>query len=356
MLLLLTHLLFVFLISASADVPFTDIFTSHVNGHFCYRVPNVVRAPSGTILVFVEARGSSCDDQAPKDVMMSRSHDEGATWSSPEMVIPGFALGGSLTFRNPYPVFTANGTLVLQAANTTITPWFSLQLTSMDEGLTWSLPTPLTHFLGPFDGILNGPGSGLMLTQAPYTGRLLTCGTTAYKNFAGPNAAVVTYSTDEGVSWTISYVWTATDESKMAECQMAELRNGSVLANFRNQEAPRDPCLCRRMSRSDDGGATWTLPFNVPDLIEPVCSAGLQDTVAGLYFSNPASTKVRVNMTVRKSLDGGNTWPQSLQVYAGSAAYSTLVPVGDPASGGVGIVYERDSNPAIKISYARVSL
>jgi len=29
--------------------------------------------------------------------MMSRSPDEGITWSEPEMVIPGFALGGNQT-------------------------------------------------------------------------------------------------------------------------------------------------------------------------------------------------------------------------------------------------------------------
>jgi sialidase-1 len=137
---------------------------------------------------------------------------------------------------------------------------------------------------------------------------------------------------------------------------MAQLLNGSVLINFRNQESPRDACACRRVSRSDDEGATWTLPANAPELIEPICSAGLQQTAAGLYFSNPASATERVNMTVRKSLDGGNSWPQSLQVYAGSAAYSTLVPVGDPSVGAVGIVYERTYNTTIHISYSRVPI
>ena len=39
-----------------------------------------------------------------------------------------------------------------------------------------------------------------------------------------------------------------------AECQMAELRNGSVLATIRNEQRPRAPCNCRLASRSDDGG------------------------------------------------------------------------------------------------------
>ena len=90
-------LFLIYLLCTFADLPFTDIFIAKTFDHFCYRVPNVVRAPSGNLLVFVEARGPSCDDQAPKDIMMSRSSDEGITWSEPEMVIPGFSLGGNQT-------------------------------------------------------------------------------------------------------------------------------------------------------------------------------------------------------------------------------------------------------------------
>jgi sialidase-1 len=259
-----------------------------------------------------------------------------------------------LSSRNPYPVFNAKGVLILQVSNSTQLPWISLQLYSTNEGKNWTDPTPLQHFLGPFDGILNGPGSGLLLQQTNYSGRILACGTTEYEGFPDPDAAAVMYSNDNGSSWVISYLWSDTIKSRMAECQMAELNNGSVLINFRNQEEPRDPCLCRRMSRSDDGGITWTLPVNIPELIEPICSAGFQQTVSGLYFSNPASTTERVNMTVRKSLDNGNTWPKSLQVYAGSSAYSTLVPVGDPINGDVGIIYERSYNTSIHISYSRI--
>ena len=91
-----------------------------------------------------------------------------------------------------------------------------------------------------------------------------------------------------------------------------------------------------------------------PELIEPVCSAGLLQTAAGLFFSNPASSTGRVSLTVRKSLDGGATWPRSLLVYAGSAAYSVLVPVGEPALGAVGVVFERNYNVSIHIAFARV--
>jgi sialidase-1 len=332
----------------SADLPAVSIFVAGTLNHTCYRVPNAVRAPSGALLVFVEARGPSCDDQAPKDVMLSRSLDNGATWSPPEVVLPGWYLDGKLTFRNPYPVFTAAGLLLLQVSNTTLAPWFSLQLTSTDEGVSWSPPAPLAPSLGPFDGVLNGPGSGLLLTQAPHAGRLLTCGTTVYDTaFPRSRGGVVTVSDNAGASWSITQVFTVSPGgAAAAECQLAELRNGSVLGTFRNEQRPRTPCSCRLASRSDDGGLTWTPLAQQPQLVEPVCSAGLLQTAAGLFFSNPASAAARGNITVRKSLDGGATWPAKLLVHSPlSAGYSTLVPVGDAAAGNVGLVYEVAGGP-----------
>ena len=86
-----------------------------------------------------------------------------------------------------------------------------------------------------------------------------------------------------------------------------------------------------------------------------MCSAGLLQTSAGLFFSNPASATARANITVRKSLDGGSTWPSALRVQTPpSAGYSTLVPVGDAAAGNVGVVFEVSDNGQPGISFAAV--
>ena len=313
------------------------IFTAGTDGHACYRVPGAVSAPSGALLVFVEARGASCEDNTPKDVMLARSNDGGVTWDAPVVVMPGFSLGTNHTYRNPTPVFSADGTLILQFVNTTVQPWRSLQLTSADEGRTWS--SPADPRLGVADSLLAGPASGILLRtpSSPRPGRLLFCGTNYYDPGNQPPVGARTWLSDDG-----GRTWTAPPGAlfpTMAECVLAELADGSLLINFRaNHE--NATCMCRAQARSINGGTNWSPLEYAPALIEPVCSAGLLQTSAGLYFSNPASRTSRINMTVRWSSDGGMTWPQAQQIWPAGSAYSVLVPI---AASGVGVIFERIS-------------
>ena len=167
--------------------------------------------------------------------------------------------------------------------------------------------------------------------------------------------AVVWYSDDAGQSWSVS---PSSDPllAGMQECQLVELANGTVLMNMRN--AHLDTCSCRAVSRSDDGGHTWTAPYFAPQLVEPVCSAGLINTNdvgadAGgtadrLFFSNPADKSARDQMMVRRSDDGGRSWDQQRLVWAGPAAYSVLVPVNNTH---VGLVFENGQSS----TYERIS-
>jgi sialidase-1 len=335
--------------AAGSPPRLTPIFTAGAHGYTCYRIPSAVQAPSGALLVFAEARFSrACDDGNPvNDVVLSRSLDNGATWSPPAVVFQG----RGLNYRNPTPVFSSNNTLVLQFVNATLRgPWRTLQMVSSDEGGSWS--PPADPALGAADSFLAGPANGLLLRsgRSPAPGRLVMCGTNFYdftRPPAAPVGARVWYSDDaSGAPGTWASPPAPMAAPGMAECAMAELGNGSVLINFRANHL--SPCLCRSQARSDDGGATWGPLAYVPDLIEPVCSAGLLALAggAGLLFSNPASTTSRVNMTVRRSRDGGLTWPDSAQIWPGGGAYSVLVPVG--ASGAAaGIVFETLDGAAV---------
>jgi len=324
-----------------------DVFTADAGGYACYRVPSLV-ASDGILHMFVEARRTSCSDQAPKDILVARSYDSGVTWPSRQAVV-GYS-SGNQTYRNPYATVLQNGSLLLQFVNSTVQPWSSYQSRSDDKGITWTSPVAqamhgIPHWL---DGILAGPGTGIVLGRAssgaaPHPGRLVSCGTTGYQ--AGRNmTAAVWYSDDSGASWHVGKpVFPG-----MAECQVAELPEGEVLINFRGDH--EDICDCRAQSRSSDGGSTWSKIEWVPQLIEPVCSAGLAtDVSAGcqqdripaaseqvsqtaplLVFSNPASKTKRLNMTVRASADGGATWPWEQLLWDGPSAYSCLTAMDAP--------------------------
>ncbi len=57
-----------------------DVFISGTEGYPCYRIPAVLRLPSGTILLFAEGRRGG--DTGPNDIVYKTSKDDGVTWSA----------------------------------------------------------------------------------------------------------------------------------------------------------------------------------------------------------------------------------------------------------------------------------
>jgi sialidase-1 len=130
---------------------------------------------------------------------------------------------------------------------------------------------------------------------------------------------VVWYSDDMGGSYRVS----GTVFPMFQECQVVELPGGRLLMNMRNSHL--NSCDCRAQATSDDGGVSWSPVFFAPDLVEPVCSAGLLQLASGpLLFSNPHSASERVNMTLMASHDDGQSWQPALGVWPGPSAYSVL--------------------------------
>ncbi len=64
-----------------------------------------------------------------------------------------------------------------------------------------------------------------------------------------------------------------------------------------------------------------------------------------MYFSDPASKTARVNGVVRRSADGGRTWPYSYTVTAGDFAYSCLAPHPDRAR--LGLLWETSMDASV---------
>ena len=221
----------------------------------------------------------------------------------------------------------------------------------------WEVGPPQRVSFGAIEGVLAGPGQGIVLGRhsdsSPKPNRMVGCGATGYVGGMKQSTAVWT-SDDGGASYQISAGTGMPAMGGMAECQVVELRNGSIMVNSRNEIAGAAHPHTRVAAISNDGGASFEPYYFAEELQEPTCSAGLINLGNTLYFSNPNTQKGRDMMTVKKSTDSGATWVIDTLVWAGPAAYSNLVPISKCT---YGVVYERGVQAAYQwITLATVSL
>jgi sialidase-1 len=216
-------------------------------------------------------------------------------------------------------------------------------LFSEDEGRTWSGAREITSVVKKPDWTwyATGPVHGIQLRQKPYRDRLvipcdhIEAGTRKYFSH-------VIFSDDHGKSWQLGG---STPQDQVNECTVAELNGGRLLLNMRNYDRRQKN---RKESISQDGGASWSDIRDVPDLVEPICQAGMLMFDAWgsrdvLLFLNPADSLSRINLTLKESRDEGRTWLIRDVIQRGPAAYSDLVRINRQM---VGCLYEAGSQSA----------
>jgi sialidase-1 len=224
---------------------------------------------------------------------------------------------------------------------------------SDDDGATWSAVRDITAEASRpgWGWYAMGPGVGIAIERGPHRGRLIfPANHRETPDRSGPSASHIIYSDDHGKTWRLG----GTVGLHTNECQVVETVAGDgseLLINMRNHWARsggRPELAGRRLvSRSRDGGMTWTDPVRDEALIEPTCQASLiryswpSDSARSvLLFANPASPTKRERLTVRLSHDEGRTWPAAQLIDAGPSAYSCLTRLSD---GRIGLIYERDN-------------
>ncbi len=319
-------------------LPLTGVFVNVSDGYPVFRIPSVIKTRKGTLLAFAEARAARADG-SQNQIVLKRSGDDGATWgklqlvwrdgenslNNPTVVEEGQTGRVFLMFQR-YPKGFYEKEVVPGITGNPICRSFITH--SDDDGSTWAKPTDITASVKRprvATSIASGPGIGIQLTHGSHAGRMLI------PFNQGPIAqgkVYAVYSDDRGETW--KYGEVAPGESKGAanEVQMAELNDGSVLLNARNQGGPH----IRKTALSHDGGETWSELRDEPLLIEPTCQASLLSHVGPrkssesvLLFSNPTSVSGRTNGVVRLSQDDGRTWPVARGICPDSFGYSCLV-------------------------------
>lgn len=304
----------------------------------CYRIPAITTAPDGSLIAAIDERVPSCGDlkwSRDINIVIRRSTDGGLTWD-PVQRVADFPDGQSAS--DPSMITdTVTGTVWLfynfMDHNTAPDEYFFHVMSSTDNGITWSEPMDITAMTAPaewqedFKFLTSGQGT---FTR---DGRMLHTMVNLDKGLH------VIESTDHGKSWhLLPAAILPADESKIIE-----LPDGRWMINSRVNNAGH-----RYIHISTDKGRSWK-SSPVPELPDPGCNGAIvhYPYYGGengcLLFVNAADSESRRNLTLRWSLDMGNTWSTGLVLHEGDCGYSdiTVLP-----SGQIAVFYEHDGYTA----------
>jgi sialidase-1 len=358
-----------------------------------YRIPAILQAPNGDMLIFAEKRNDGIGDIGNHDIVLKRSRDKGKAWGPEQMI---FDDGKNTSTDITVGLERSSGKLWL----------FFLRdkkqfdyFTSTDSGATWRGPVSIHAQVtrpewdklrgkgdddegtpkgrtaiwekGWFQRYGVGPGNAMVQLQSGQkAGRLIVparhredIGKGRLRSFSH-----TFYSDDHGATWKLG----GTIGLHTSECQLVELENGDVMVVSRNESAEDSPDNLRHLTAiSRDGGETWGTVHRAEELITPRCHGATERfTLASkqdrnrLLFSSPASPfrqkehpYGRYNLTIRLSYDEGATWTAGKTIWPHPASYSDLVVLDDMT---IGYVYERGDKGSThywdEVHFARFNL
>jgi sialidase-1 len=380
--------------TADAAVPVfetTRVFALTPDNKPNYRIPSILQAPNGDILIFAEKRNDGPGDIGNHDIVLKRSRDLGKSWSAEQVI-----------FDDEKRVCTD-----ITVGRTGDKLWlFFLRdkkkyahFTSIDSGATWQGPVMIheqvtrpewdklrgmadEEVVNPkgrmaqwekdwFQRYGVGPGNALIqLSSGAKAGRILV--PARHREDAGKGRlrsfAHCFFSDDQGATWKLG----GTIGQNTSECQFVELANGNVMVISRNESAEDSPDNLRHLvALSKDGGETWGPLRRAEELITPRCHGSVErlsleprDGKNRLLFSSPASPfrqkehpYGRYNLTVRLSYDEGVTWTAGKTIWPHPGSYSDMVVLND---GTVAYVYERGAKGTThywdELHFARLNL
>lgn len=373
----------------------TRVFAVTPNNKPNYRIPAILQAPNGDILIFAEKRNDGPGDIGNHDIVLKRSRDKGKTWGDEQMI---FDDGDHVCTDITVGLDRSNGKIWLFFLRNKKS---FVSFTSEDGGASWQGPVSiheqvtkpewdkLTSTKPEADADASsggrgavwargwvqrygvGPGNAMVqIRSGAKAGRLVVparhredIGKGRLRSFAH-----CFYSDDHGATWKLG----GTIGLNTSECQFVELANGDLRVMSRNESSEDAPDNLRHLTAiSHDGGETWTDLRRAEELITPRCHGPVERlTLASqqdknrLLFSSPASPfrqnehpYGRYNLTIRLSYDEGASWTAGKTIWPHPASYSDMVVLDDMT---IAYVYERGDKGSThywdEVHFARFNL
>lgn len=320
-----------------------------------YRIPGITITDKGTLVAVYDVRYNNSKDLPENiDVGMSRSTDGGKTWQPMRIIMDMGAPHENNGIGDPSVLFDpitkkiwvaalwSKGNRSIAGSEPGLSPDTTGQfmlVSSNDGGATWSEPYSITRQVKnpAWHLYFQGPGSGIAMQD----------GTLVFpsqywdeaKKPGIPHSSII-YSADHGLSWKSG----TGAKANTTENSVVETVPGRLMLNMRDNRGK-----FRSIATTTDMGMTWQEhPTSQSTLPDPVCMGSLikaKVNVNGLlrdvlFFSNPNTSSGRYNITIKASLDLGETWSSANQLLIDERkcfGYSALTKIDDNT---IGILYE----------------
>lgn len=322
------------------------------DGVHTYRIPGIATTDKGTLIAVYDIRYKHSGDlPANIDVGMSRSIDGGKTWEPMKIIMDMGAPHENNGIGDPAVLFDpitnkiwvaalwSKGNRSIAGSKPGLSPDETGQfvlVSSDDDGLTWSETNNITtQVKNPAWNIFfNGPGNGIAMKDGK-----LVFPAQYWDEKRMPHSTLI-YSDDHGKTWKSGLG----AKSNTTEAQIVETVPGTLMLNMRDNRGG-----FRSVATTKDLGQTWVehhTSFNA--LPDPTCMASLiKANVSSkenqrdiLFFSNVNSKTGRVNMTIKASLDLGESWKAANQLLIDERrlfGYSALTKIDNNT---IGLLYE----------------
>jgi len=323
-------------------------------GYRQYRIPALAVTKSGRVIAIYDGRADFDDLPAPVDLLIRISDDNGSNWSQQSIFRKHEGISGygdaSIIIDPSYGNF--GRIIVLYQATQTAGFFESILGTDVDDpkiaqiarsisdddGITWKhdfITAQLKDSQTP--GIFASSGMGGRITVGEHAERLLQ---TFVLRREAKLLSAIGFSDDHGETWQLG-----AEIPNGNEAAIVGLKDGSVLIHSRATPY-------RISGRSYDGGSTIESLAPEQQLPDPSDNGSLCLLTNGeVICTHNHDQDLRRKTVVKRSFDGGKSWPEAVLLELGSSEYSTACQLSD---GRIGILFER--NAYSELVFCRVDL